>query len=68
MDAIEDDKLGLVYPAIIKIVKRNYPKLNLSELTPGMTATVDIRTGDRKIIEYFLSPIEEVSASAAHER
>jgi len=37
-------------------------------LLPGMNATVEIRTGDRRVIDYLLSPIREVGSNAAHER
>jgi hemolysin D len=26
-------------------------------VTPGMSASVEVKTGDRRIIEFFLSPI-----------
>ncbi|WP_244936276.1 HlyD family type I secretion periplasmic adaptor subunit [Methylobacterium currus] len=37
-------------------------------LTPGMTATVEIRTGRRRVIDYLLSPVRETTATAGHER
>ncbi|MCG6206405.1 HlyD family type I secretion periplasmic adaptor subunit [Rhodopseudomonas sp. HC1] len=37
-------------------------------LVPGMTVTVEIQTGSRRVIDYLLSPLREVAAQAAHER
>ena len=37
-------------------------------LTPGMTATVEIHTGNRRVIDYVLSPIAETTSTAGHER
>jgi hemolysin D len=37
-------------------------------LTPGMGVTVEINTGSRRILEYLLSPLAEVTATAMHER
>ncbi len=33
-------------------------------LTPGMTATVEIRTGRRRVIDYLLSPVRETTSTA----
>jgi hemolysin D len=37
-------------------------------LVPGMTATVEIKTGSRRIIEYLFSPLMEVTSRAMGER
>lgn len=37
-------------------------------LTPGMTATVDIRTDSRRIIDYLLSPLAKTASEAMTER
>jgi hemolysin D len=37
-------------------------------LIPGMEATVEIKTGSRKIISYLLSPIEKYKHEALRER
>ena len=37
-------------------------------LTPGMSVTAEIKTGKRRIIEYFLSPILKHQAEAIRER
>jgi hemolysin D len=37
-------------------------------LTPGMAVTVEIKTGQRRLIEYFLSPLLRGVREAARER
>jgi membrane fusion protein, hemolysin D len=37
-------------------------------LTPGMTATVEIKTDSRRVIDYLLSPLAKVASEAAKER
>jgi hemolysin D len=33
-----------------------------------MTVSVEIQTGQRRIIDYILSPLREMASKAAHER
>lgn len=60
---------NLVFPATIKLA-RNTLKVEGKEvpLVPGMAATVEIRTGQRRAIDFLLSPVREVATMAAHER
>ena len=37
-------------------------------LTPGMTTSVEIRTGHRRVIDYLIAPILETTSSSGHER
>ncbi|ALJ13766.1 HlyD family type I secretion periplasmic adaptor subunit [Sphingopyxis macrogoltabida] len=68
-DAIEDEKLGLVYPVRIKLkrmlISRESGRVRL---TPGMSVTADVRTGERSIASYLLSPIDEARLEAGRER
>jgi len=67
-DAVEDEKLGLVYPARIHInpnAKGAAFKINLSA---GLATTADIRTGQRTIMSYLIGPINEARQEAARER
>jgi hemolysin D len=68
-DAIQDDKKNWQYAVTIALDR---PTLMVEgrhmPLTPGMTATVDIRTGDRRVIEYVLSPLIEHAKESLHER
>jgi hypothetical protein len=38
------------------------------DLSPGMAIVVEIKTGQRRLIEYFLSPLIEAAAESAPER
>lgn len=37
-------------------------------LAPGMTVTVEIKTGSRRILEYIFSPLVEIAATSMRER
>ena len=41
---------------------------NQFELLPGMTGTVDVVTGDRKLISYFFEPIVKAIQDGLKER
>lgn len=57
-DAIADEKRGLIYTARVKLARTTVPVENkLVNLTPGMAVTVEIKTGTRRVLEYFLSPL-----------
>ncbi|AZN36124.1 HlyD family type I secretion periplasmic adaptor subunit [Iodobacter ciconiae] len=68
-DAVPDEKLGLIYQARIKLHKN---KMNVDgkwlKLAPGMAVTVEIKTGQRRIIEYFLSPLMAHVSESVRER
>jgi HlyD family type I secretion membrane fusion protein len=57
-DAVEKEKIGLVFPAKITMMDN---KIIVGEkeilLKPGMSITAEIKTGKRRVIEYILSPI-----------
>jgi hypothetical protein len=36
-------------------------------LTPGMAVTVEVKTGTRRVIEYFLSPLMQVTSENLRE-
>ncbi|KOY41055.1 HlyD family type I secretion periplasmic adaptor subunit [Vibrio parahaemolyticus] len=68
-DSVEDEKLGVVFKVKIKIESN---KINLSgmkaTISSGMSVTVDIKTGKRKIIEFFLNPIKRTIKESVSER
>lgn len=37
-------------------------------VSPGMTVDVDVQTGTRRLIDYLLSPLEEIGSTAMRER
>ena len=68
-DAINDEKRGLIYAARIKMeratIEVDGKRLNLS---PGMAVTVEVKTGKRRVIEYFLSPFLQYKEESLRER
>jgi len=68
-DAIEDEQLGLVYSARIRL-ERNHIMLGMrrQRIGPGMAVQAEIRTGRRRIIQYLLSPISRTIDEAGRER
>lgn len=60
---------SLVFPATIRL-ERSTINVDGKEipLSPGMSVTVEILTGQRRAIDYVLAPLREVAASSARER
>jgi hemolysin D len=68
-DAIEDERLGLVYSARIQL-KKNAIQVgeNLIALSPGMAVRAEVKTDKRKVIDYFLSPLKVYVDQSLSER
>ena len=68
-DAVADERQGLVFKAAVQLEQ---PFLESDEgrlpLGPGLAATVEIKTGTRRVIEYLLSPLLRYRAEALRER
>lgn len=68
-DAIQHEELGLVYGARIKL---HQDGLQVGDrwvkLSPGMSVVVEIKTGQRRLIEYFLSPLLRYKNESVRER
>jgi hemolysin D len=68
-DAAQDEKLGLVFPARVKLVGAT---LNIDgvdvRITPGMALSVEIKTGKRRVIDYLLSPLRMYAGEGLRER
>lgn len=68
-DAIQDEKLGLIYKAIFKLKSaRLRVEDKWVKLSPGMTVTAEIKTGSRRLVEYFLSPLLRYRQESVRER
>ncbi|MFM7858286.1 MAG: hypothetical protein ACKO96_41810, partial [Flammeovirgaceae bacterium] len=67
-DAVLDKDLGLVYVATVAL-DRDYVEVGAKQqrLTPGLVATVDVKTGSRRIISYLLSPLQTTVSQAGKE-
>ncbi|PZO90767.1 MAG: HlyD family type I secretion periplasmic adaptor subunit [Sphingomonas sanxanigenens] len=68
-DAIQDEKLGPVYQARIALGS-NRPIGGGAQLdvSPGLQVTAEIRTSERRVIDFLLSPIERRVKEAGRER
>ena len=68
-DSISDEKLGLIYQAYARLDRQS---LNVRDraapLAPGMAVVLEVKIGERRIMEYFLSPILKTAFEAARER
>lgn len=60
---------SLVFPATVSLADTHIKTGDKSiPLTPGMAVTVEVKTGERRVIDYILSPVREVTSEAARER
>lgn len=68
-DAVANENLGLIYKARVQMksseiqVDERRVKLN-----PGMTVAVEVKTGKRRVIEYFLAPLLRYRQESIRER
>lgn len=69
-DAVPLEKVGYVYSARVSMAQSSIRVENDKDvpLTPGMTVTVEIKTGSRRLIEYFLSPLLKGAQESIRER
>lgn len=68
-DAAQDEKMGLVFPARVKLDKATLVVDGVRvSLSPGMALSVEIKTGKRRVIDYLLSPLREYSSESLRER
>ncbi len=68
-DAAPIEKVGLMYPTRVSMdrgtIQVEGKQVNL---TPGMAVTVEIKTGQRRVIEYLLSPLLKSVKESLRER
>ncbi len=68
-DAVTDEKKGSYYPATLTLSQKHMlidgKRVNLS---PGMNITAEIKTGQRRIIEFLLSPVQRAGSESLRER
>jgi hemolysin D len=68
-DAIQDERLGLVYSARIALSRDHLMIAGRRQpIGPGMAVQAEVRTGRRRIIQYLLSPISQSVNEAGRER
>tara|TARA_R110001592_G_scaffold83616_1_gene247565 strand:- start:1410 stop:2966 length:1557 start_codon:yes stop_codon:yes gene_type:complete len=68
-DAIADENLGWVFQMRVKLSKDQIDVEDKSvRLSPGMSVTAEIKTGKRRLIEFFLSPLLRYKQESVRER
>ncbi|MDD2500168.1 MAG: HlyD family type I secretion periplasmic adaptor subunit [Geobacter sp.] len=68
-DAVKDEKRGLLYSVILQLDKPTITvKGREMPLSSGMTVKADIKTGTRRVAEYFLSPLLQHKRESLNER
>jgi hemolysin D len=64
-----DEKRGLVFPARIRLTKRQFKVDGVEETLPsGMSVSAEIVTGKRRVISYLWSPVAKAINEAGRER
>ena len=68
-DAIQDEKRGLIYSVKV-LLSQNSIHVDGKDmlLSPGMSGSVEIKTGERRVIEYVLSPLIKHARESLRER
>lgn len=68
-DAVEDKSLGLAYPIRIDLAGTSLIVDGRAEpVTPGMAVTVEVKTGERRIIDYIFAPMLKYRDESLRER
>lgn len=69
LDAIEDEKIGLIFNARVALDQQKIMIENTSvPLSAGMNVTAEIKTGKRRVIDYLLSPLQTTIDNSFIER
>lgn len=68
-DAVMDEVKGLVFKTQVSLA-RSVMQIDkrLVKLTPGMSVTVEVKTGTRRVIEFFLAPLLRYKQESIRER
>ena len=68
-DAVNDEKRGAIFPATLKLSQTH---LNVDgkriALAPGMNLSAEIKTGQRRVIDYLISPVRRAADESLTER
>jgi hemolysin D len=68
-DAVQPENGGLVYAAHVRLERTAIQVEGTPvALAPGMAVTVEIKTGSRRLLEYFLSPVLQAGQESVRER
>lgn len=68
-DAVTDEKKGAIFPATLTL---GQARIDVDgkriALSPGMNLTAEIKTGQRRVIDYLLSPVQRTASESLRER
>lgn len=68
-DAVSDEQRGAVFQATLALSQH---QLRVDDrvvrLSPGTNLTADVKTGERRLIEYLLSPLQSIHHQSMRER
>jgi hemolysin D len=68
-DAVNDEKRGALFPATLTLSATHIDVDGKPiRLSPGMNLTAEIKTGQRRVIEFLLSPIQRAGNESLRER
>lgn len=68
-DAVNDEKRGAIFPVTLALAANQIDiDGKMIRLAPGMNLTAEIKTGQRRVIEYLLSPIQKAGNESLRER
>lgn len=68
-DAVQDEKKGLIYTMRVALARSTIRVEDKAlPLAPGMAVSVEVKTGRRRVIEYFLSPLLQHVDESLNER
>ena len=68
-DAVEDEQLGRVFKMRLVLEKESIAiEDKWVKLSPGMAVTAEVKTGQRRLIEFFLSPLLRYKQESVRER
>jgi hemolysin D len=68
-DAVADEKRGAIFPATLKL-QQTHLDVDGKRITlaPGMNLSAEIKTGQRRVIDYLLSPVQRAGTESLKER
>ncbi len=68
-DAISDERRGLIYASRVRLARTSLDVDGTEvRLSPGMAVAVEVKTGRRRVIEYFLAPLMQHTRESLRER
>jgi hemolysin D len=68
-DAVTDEKRGAIFPAVLTLKQAHLDvEGKRIALAPGMNLSAEVKTGQRRVIDYLLSPVQRAANESLTER